>query len=216
VSLRVLYLIFLRLLDLLLFLGRSSASQDVEVLVLRHAVAVLRRANPKPRLDWTNRTLFIALVQALPRMLRGHRVVTPGTILRWHHRLAATKWTHPHRLGPPPLQDTVVVLIERMARDNPRWGDQPIQSELLTLGHHLGASTIRRVLQRWRIPPSPARGTNTAWRQFLRAPASTMPACDFSHLDCGVTLTRISVFFLLEVAHRSIPLLGASTNPQGR
>jgi putative transposase len=84
VSLRLLYLIFLRLLNLLLLLlARSSASKDVELLVLRHEVAVLRRANPKPRLDWADRAVFAALVRALPTMLRKHRLVTPGTTLAW-------------------------------------------------------------------------------------------------------------------------------------
>ncbi len=215
-SLRLLYLIFLRLLNLLLFLGRSSASKDVELLVLRPEVAVLRTANPQPRLDWADRAMFAALVGALPRMLRGHRVVTPGTIVCWHRRLVAKKWTYPHRRGRPPIQDTVASLIEHMARENPRWGYQPIQGELLTLDHRGGASTIRRVLPRLQIPPAPARCTDTAWRQFLRAPASTMLACDFFPVDCAVTLQRISVFFVLEVAHRSVHLLGATTNPDGR
>ena len=93
--LRLLYLIFLRVLNLLLLFGRSSASKDVEILVLRHEVAVLRRVNPKPRLDWADRAVFAALVRRLPQMLRRHRLVTPGTILRWHRRLIAKKWTYP-------------------------------------------------------------------------------------------------------------------------
>jgi len=76
VSLRLLYLVFLRLLNLLLLFGRSSASKDVELLVLRHEVAVLRRTNPKPRPDWADRAVFAALVSRLPQMLRGHRLVT--------------------------------------------------------------------------------------------------------------------------------------------
>jgi hypothetical protein len=92
-------LIFLRLLNLLLPLGRSSASKDVELLVLLHELAVLRRTTPKPRLDWADRAVFAALIRRLPQMLRGHRLVTPGTILRWHPRLVATKWTYPPRLG---------------------------------------------------------------------------------------------------------------------
>jgi putative transposase len=216
VSLRLLYLILLRVLNLLLLLGRSSASKDVEILVLRHEVAVLRRVNPKPRLDWADRAVFAALVRRLPQMLRRHRLVTPGTILRWHRRLIAKKWTYPHRLGRPPVQDAVASLIERMARENRSWGYQRIQGELLKLGHHVGASTIRRVLQRLWIPPAPVRDTDTTWRQFLRTQASTMLACDFFHVDCAVTLQRIYVLFVLEVPSRSVHLLGVTTNPDSR
>jgi hypothetical protein len=147
VSLRLLYLVFLQLLNLLLLLGRSPASKNIELLVLRHEVAVLRRAHPKPRLDWADRAVFAALVRRLPQMLRGHRLVTPGTILRWHHRLVAKKWTYPHRIGRPPVDDTVASLIERMARENHRWGYQRIQGELLKLG----------LLHRWRQGPGRLR-----------------------------------------------------------
>src|SRR6478752_7256648 len=203
-ALCLLYLIFLRLLNLLLLLGRSSASKDVELLVLRHEVAVLRRTNPKPRLDWAARAVFAALVRRLPQMLRGHR------------RLVATKWKYPPRLGRPPVEDAVAILIERLANENPAWGYQRIQGELLKLGHRVGASTIRRVLRRKQIPPAPLRDTDTTWRQFLRAQASTMLACDFFHVDCAVTLQRIYVFFVLEVPSRSVHLLGTTTNPDGR
>jgi putative transposase len=216
VSLRLLYLIFIRVLNLLLLPGRSSASKDVELLVLRHKVAVLRRVNPKPRRDWADRAVLAALVRRLPHMLRRHRLVTPGMILCWHRRLVATKWTYPNRLERPPVEDAVVSLIERMARENQSWGYQRIQGELLKLGHRVGASTIRRVLQRWRVPPAPVRGTDTTWRQFLRTPASTMVACDFFPVDCAVTLQRIYVFFMLEVPSRSVHLLGATTNPDSR
>jgi putative transposase len=90
-ALRLLYLIFSRLLDSLTLLSRASTSKNIELLVLRHEVAVLRRTNPKPRLDWADRALFAALVQRLPAALRGHRLVTPATVLRWHRRPVTTK-----------------------------------------------------------------------------------------------------------------------------
>jgi putative transposase len=131
VSLRLLYLIVDRFLDWLMLLGRASSSKDIELLVLRHEVAVLRRTNPKPRLDWADRAIFAALIRRLPPVLRDHRLVTPATVLRWHRRLITRKWTYPNRGGRPPLDDTIVALIERMARENPTWGYQRVRREAL-------------------------------------------------------------------------------------
>ena len=99
-SLRLLYLIFVRLCAWLVLLGRSSASKNAELLVLRHEVAVLRRTSPRPRLDWADRAVMAALIRLLPGRLRAHRLVTPGTVLRWRHRLVARKRTCPNRTGP--------------------------------------------------------------------------------------------------------------------
>jgi putative transposase len=210
VSLRLLYLIFNGLLHWLTLFGRGSLSKDIELLVLRHEVAVLRRTNPKPRLDWADRALLAALIRRLPSVLRGHRLITPATVLRWHRRLVTRKWTYPSRSGRPPVDEAIADLIHRMAQENQTWGYQRIQGELLKLGHRVGASTIRRILKRRRIPPAPQRSTDTSWRRFLRMQASTMLAVDFFHVDCALTLRRIYVFFALEV-DRQIPCPGPTS-----
>jgi len=105
VSLRLLYLIFQQVLGLVLLMGRTSSTKDIELLVLRHEVAVLRRTDPRPRLDWADRAVFAALIQRLPRALRCHRLASPSTILRWHRRLVRKKWTYPNRPGRPPIDE---------------------------------------------------------------------------------------------------------------
>jgi len=110
---------FVRLTGWMALLARSSASKDAELLMLRHEVSVLRRQNPRPKLDWADRAVLAALARLLPGPLRMSRLVTPGTLLRWHHRLVRWRWTYPHKGGRPPIDAKVAALIGQMAQENP-------------------------------------------------------------------------------------------------
>jgi putative transposase len=216
VSLRLLYLIFVRLCGRLVLLGHSSASKNAESLVLRHEVAMLRRTHPRPRLDWADRAVLAALVRHLPQKLRAHRLITPGTVLRGHRRLAARKWTYPHRTGRPPVSAEITALIERLAIENVSWGLPADPGR---------AAQARLPGRRIHDPPGPqgskdppdaeAACRHTTWRQFLHTQAATMLAADFFHVDCAVTLKRLYCFFMIEVGSRYVHILGVTTHPDG-
>jgi putative transposase len=214
VAFRLTYLLFARLLSWLALLARSDATKDVEILVLRHEVAVLRRRHPRPTMNWVDRAVLSALSRLLPTSLRRVRLVSPRTLLRWHTQLVARRWTYPRRQpGRPPTPQPIRALILQMARENPAWGYRRIHGELIGLDHRIAASTVWTVLNAAGIDPAPLRSGPT-WRQFLAAQAHTILAVDFVHVDT-VFLRRLYVLVVIEHGRRRVHLAGISAHPTG-
>ena len=203
-----------RVLGWLALLARSDAAKDVEILTLRHEVAVLRRTNPRPSMSWLDRAVLSALSRLLPAPLRRMRLVSPRTLLRWHAHLVARRWTYPHRrTGRPPTAPPIRDLVLRMAHENPRWGYRRIQGELVGLGHAVAASTVWKIMKDAGLDPAPRRSGPT-WRQFLSAQAHGILAVDFAHVDT-VFLRRLYILLVIEHDRRRVHLAGITAHPTG-
>src|SRR5213079_417481 len=162
------YLAFSAVLRLLVGRRGSEFAKDVELLVLRHQLAVLGRQADRPSFRPADRAFLAALVRLLPQRRRHGLIVTPQTLLRWHRELVRRKWAQPKRTaGRPPVEGRVRELVLRLARENPRWGYPRIAGELLKLGPRVSPSTVRRVLIKAGLNPAPRR-SGPSWRDFLR------------------------------------------------
>jgi putative transposase len=207
------YLAFRCVLQLVLLGPRSTEFKELEIVVLRHQLAVLRRQTHRPQLTPTDRLLLAAASQLLPRSSWRSFLVTPTTLLRWHRRLVARRWTYTNRSGRPPIGDEIRRLVLRLARDNPRWGYQRIVGELNGLGLTVSATTVRKILRQAGLGPTSERAGLT-WRAFLRAQAKSMLAVDFFTVET-ISLQRIYVLFFIELGSRKVHLGGCTANPSG-
>ncbi len=194
--------------------GPTPDADAVEIAVLRHQLAVLRRQVPRARYTPADRMLLAVLAKLLPRERWAAFLVTPSTLLRWHRELVARRWTYPrtgrHRCG---IDEEIVALVVRLARENPRWGYLRIVGECRNLGVRVSATSVRRILRRHRIEPAPRRGGPT-WTEFLRTQAAGLLAVDFFTVET-VGLTRLYVLFVVEVQRRYVHLVGITAHPTG-
>ena len=210
----LLYLVLCRIFQLLVMLGRGDRAKEIEILALRHQVAVLRRQVNRPDLNDRDRVLLAALSRLLPRPSWNVFFVTPATLLRWHRNLIARTWTYPRkRPGRPSTRADIRAAVLRLAGENPTWGYQRISGELAGAGIGVPPGTVRDILKRAGLDPAPRRD-GPAWGQFLKARAAGVWACDLFHVDT-VFLKRVYVLFFIEHASRTVHVMGTTTDPTG-
>jgi putative transposase len=193
--------------------GATFDAKDAEIAVLRHQLAVLRRQVARPRFTPGDRMVLAALAKLLPRDRWKVFLVTPSTLLRWHRELIRRRWTYPATGRRRGLDPAVVALVLRLARDNPRWGYLRIAGECRKLGVTVSATSVRTILRRHRLGPAPRRGGPT-WTQFLRTQTAGTLACDFLTVE-KIGLTRLYVFFIIELERRRVHLAGVTAHPTG-
>jgi putative transposase len=213
-AVKLIYQVFTKLLSWMVLYTRSNTANEIEILVLRHQLAVLQRRSPRPRINWTDRAVIAALARLLPARRRCGFLITPTTILRWHQQLVRRRWTTPGTPpGRPAIPAGVRALIVRLATENPNWGYRRVHGELAGLGYHIGASTVWTILNAAGIDPAPRRAGPT-WAQFLHTQAHGILACDLFHLDT-ITRHRLYAFFVIEHATRRVHILGVTAHPTG-
>jgi hypothetical protein len=186
------YLALRRSLELILLCFRSAQAKEIEILVLRHELAVLRRQHPRPRLQPKDRALLAALSRLLPRARWSVFLVQPETLLRWHRRMVRRRWTYPTTSNRrPPIPEEVQQLVVRLARENRRWGYRRIHGELPVLAAgcrpaRSGGCCALTVLTRRPDAPRRAGGRSCASRRpgSWRATASPSTRCGCDGFTC--------------------------------
>jgi hypothetical protein len=201
------------LLQLVLLRARSQEFKELEIVVLRHELAVLRRQARPPQLTTSDRVFLTAASRLLPRSRWQSFLVKPATLLRWHRHMVARRWTYAGRNGRPPTGSDIRELVLRLARENPRWGYQRIVGEVNGLGLTVSATTVKKILTRAGLGPAVSR-SGLSWRSFLRAQAKSMLAVDFFTVET-ITLQRLYVLFFIELGSRRVHLAGITPNPTG-
>ena len=155
-----------RILQLICLLFRSTEFKELEIVVLRHELAVLRRHVGRPTFRSGDRVFFATASRLLPRVRWSAFLVTPTTLLKWHNRLVAKRWTYPRRTGRPPIHGDVRDVIVRVTRENPRWGYLRIVAELKGMGIAVSAATVRKILRQAHLGPADRR-PGPPLREFL-------------------------------------------------
>jgi putative transposase len=209
-----LYLLLRKLIELIALRPRSTEFKELEIVVLRHELAILRRHVKRPDLRHGDRVFLSAAARLLRRRRWSSFFVTPQTLLAWHRRLVARHWTYQGRKpGRPPPDPEIRALVLRLARENPRWGYRRVVGELGGLGFAISTSSVRRILAGAGLGPAGARGGPT-WNEFIRHQARSMVACDFFTVDTA-SLRRLYVLFFIELSSRRVRLAGITENPDG-
>jgi putative transposase len=211
VILSLLYWGLRRLVELVVIALRSEDAKEVEILVLRHQLCVLKRQVKRADLQPHDRALLAAASRVLPKPRWPSLFVRPETVLRWHRSLVGRSWTYSRRQGRPPKPAGVRQLVIRLAGENPTWGYRRIQGELKHLGIAIAPSTVWAILKGEGIDPAPRRA-GLSWRMFLKEQAAGIIACDFLTIDT-VFLRRFYTLFFVEVATRRVHLAGVTSNP---
>jgi hypothetical protein len=205
------YLVLQQVLQLLVLRGRSDDCKELEILVLRHELGILRRRTSRPVIRPLDRMFLSAASRLFPRSRWHAFVVTPATLLRWHRRLVTKRWTYPSRRGRRPIGCDIRQLAIRLARENPRWGYQRIVGELKGLGVVVSATTVRNWLRESGLGPAGTR-RGMSWREFIRIHRHNLLAVDFFTVET-IWLQRLYVLFFIELGSRRVHLAGCTPAP---